>query len=240
MANNDLKNPFWRSLPNAIQSKILDAVQLTGKALPCHVIEANGAIITVAFDVSSIYTLPQVSIPLFGPIYIRYPIQKGDLGVVIPMDARIGYTSGQGGGISDLSQPANLSALVFLPIGNMQWSEVDPNAVTIYGPNGVVLRDTSSATTFVLTPTSITVITPESYTVTTEDTVLQLTPAGWSLIGTNGNMQDGTAHTSPAIMNSAWNTLVAWLNTHDHTNGNGGANTGTPVTPFTGGNIAPT
>ncbi|WP_440867841.1 hypothetical protein [Symbiopectobacterium purcellii] len=32
------------------------------------------------------YVFPQVTIPLFGPQYIRYPKQPGDKGIVIPAD----------------------------------------------------------------------------------------------------------------------------------------------------------
>jgi hypothetical protein len=237
MSNNSLKTPLSKSLPELTQKKILDAMHLTGKSLPCHVISVDGAIVTVAFDVSSDFTLPQVTVPLFGPEYIRYPIQSGDKGAVIAFDARLGGNSGLGSGVPDLSQPANLTALVFLPFGNTEWASVDPDAVTIYGPNGVVLRDTGSNCTFVLTPTTITIVAPDSYTVTSGTTQFQLTPSGWSLNGPAGNLQDSTAHTSPAIMHNAWSTFVTWLNSHQHVTG--GGSTGAPVSPFTGSSIAP-
>jgi hypothetical protein len=155
MATDHLKTPLARSLPAGVTAQIMDAVQLTGKALPCHVIAVEGALITVAFDVSGLYTLPTVTIPLFGPEYVRYPIKATDLGVVIPCDARLGYTSGQGGGIPDLSTPGNLESIFFMPLGNKNWVAVDPAQVTIYAPNGVTIRDTGSGATVVLHPTSI-------------------------------------------------------------------------------------
>jgi len=51
----------------------------------------------------------------------------------------------------------NLANLVFFPIGNKNWSAVDTQAVTIYGPNGVVLRDTNSGSVITLTPTLISI-----------------------------------------------------------------------------------
>jgi len=237
MSDNSLKNPLFRSLSNATQTKILDAITLSGKALPCHVISAQGAMITVAFDLQSTYTLPQITIPLFGPVYIRYPIQPGDLGIVIPADARLGYTSGQGGGLADLSQPANLAALVFLPIGNTQWSAVDPNAVTIYGPNGVVLRDTGSHSTFVLTPTTITCVSPNQIQLQSGSTTMTLTPSGWSITGTDGSLSDGSHTTSVSLMNSVWASLETWANTHTHPVS--GSTATATNTPYTGGNIAP-
>ena len=196
MSDNSLKNPLYRSLSNATQTKILDAITLSGKALPCHVIEAQGAMITVAFDLQSTYTLPQITIPLFGPIYIRYPIQPGDLGIVIPADARLGYTSGQGGGLADLSQPANLAALFFMPIGNATWTTVDPSAVTIYGPNGVVLRDTNSGAVVTLTPSGINCVVGSSSFDIVDGTITATTTnfvVNASNIELNGQLTQGTS-----------------------------------------------
>jgi len=149
------KTPLAQTLTAFAQTKIIDAYQLLGKGLPASVVSVSGAIVTVKFEIASDYTLPQVTIPLFGPEYARYPIKAGDKGVVIPFDAHLGGMSGLGGGVAGLTQPANLSALVFLPIANTAWVSVDPNAVTLYGPNGVVLRDTGSGAVITLTPTGI-------------------------------------------------------------------------------------
>ena len=81
MSNNAQKTPFARTQNIFAEKKIADALQLTGKALPCSVVSASGAIITVQFEIQSEFTLPQVTIPLFGPEYIRYPIKAGDSGV---------------------------------------------------------------------------------------------------------------------------------------------------------------
>lgn len=154
-AGNQLKTPQGKSLPQAIVNRITDALLLDGKQLPCHVVAVSGPIVTVQFDIDSIYNLPQVTMPLFGPEYIRYPIQVGDKGIALSADTMIGATSGLGVGTPTLARPGNLSALVFLPIGNKNWSEVDGNAVVIYGPNGVVMRDTGSGAVVTLTPTGI-------------------------------------------------------------------------------------
>jgi hypothetical protein len=136
-------------------------MQLEGQALPCSVVSVSGAIVVVKFEVQSSFTLPRVTMPLFGPEYIRYPIQQGDKGFAVPADARLGGISGLGGGVADLNQPNNLAALVFLPIGSKDWTTVDPNAVTIYGPNGVVLRDTGSNCIITLTPSQVTIVVPD-------------------------------------------------------------------------------
>jgi hypothetical protein len=239
--SNAQKTPLALGLNNIAQRRATDAVQQLGKGLPCHVVAVSGAIITVQFDISGPWSLPQRPIPLFGPEYIRYPIKVGDLGVAISLDVRIGGNDGLGAGTAAPADQvmANLSNLVFLPIANTAWSSVNPNAVTVYGPAGVVLQDTDSNSIFTLTPTSITMVSPNGITATVGGTVLSLTTAGWSLSGTSGSMNDGIANTSPAIMNAAWTAMVTWLNGHDHTSASSGSPTSTPIVPFSGGNIAP-
>ncbi len=136
--------------------------------------------------------------------------------------------------MADLTPPANLSALVFLPISNTEWGAVNGQVLTLYGPEGVTIRDAGSNTTFLLTPQSITIATPDSFKVTVGGTVLTLTQEGWSLTGQSGTLQDNTASTSPRIMHEGWQQLLQWLNAHQHSNGNGGGNTGGPISGFDG------
>lgn len=149
------KNPFAVSLNRFAAKKVNDAFQIAGKALPCSVVSVEGAIVTVKFEINSSFTLPNVTVPMAGAEYIRYPIQPNDKGVVFPADARLSGVSGIGGGVADLSTPGNLTALVFVPISNMDWSTVDHQAVTIYGPNGVALRDTDNQVSITITPSGI-------------------------------------------------------------------------------------
>ncbi|WP_145482023.1 hypothetical protein [Yersinia rohdei] len=233
--NPSNKLNFNRNITQFAENKISEAMESAGKVLPVTVISQSGKMVTVSFNLTNIpYTLPQVTIPIFGPQYIRYPMQPGDRGIVIPADTYIGGVSGQGGGTADLTPPANLSALVFLPISNTEWDSVDGQVLTLYGPEGVTIRDAGSNTTFLLTPESITIATPTQFKVTVGSTVLTLTSGMWSLSGEAGKLEDATASTSPAIMHDGWAGLVAWCNSHVHTNGNGGANTGSTTTPFNG------
>ena len=156
MSDNALKTPLYESLNRFAEAKIADAIEILGKGLPCSVVSVSGSIITVKFEIVSGFTLPQVSIPLFGPEYIRYPIQAGCKGVVLPMSADIAAICGLSSGTSDLSQPANLSALVFMPVANVGWSSVDGNVLTLYGPNGVTMRDTSNSASIEITTSGIT------------------------------------------------------------------------------------
>lgn len=237
-STNAQKKPFADTMNRFAEGKALDQIQMTGRALPCSFISwVSEGIALVKFEVSSGFTLQNIKAPVYGAQYVRYPIQAGEKGLLIPAAASIASISGQSAGTATLAQPANLSALTFLPIGNTEWQAVDHSVVTVYGPEGVTLRDASSATTFLLTPTSITIVTPTSFKVTVGTTVLELTPAGYSLTGTSGTMTDGSAHTSPAIMHAAWAQLVAWANSHTHPISGGTANA--TNTPYTGGSIAP-
>lgn len=231
----DNKLNFASSMNRFTERKIENALQKSGKVLPASVVKQTGNMITVSFELRDIpYVLPQVTIPLFGPQYIRYPMQPGDKGIVIPADTYIGGVSGQGGGIADMTPPANLSALVFLPISNTEWQGVDGQVVTVYGPEGVTLRDNGSNTTFLLKPDSIAISTPDSFTVNVGGTVFSLTGSKWSLSGQAGHLQDSVASTSPEIMHAGWQSLLAWLNSHEHSNGNDGNDTGGPTSTFNG------
>lgn len=162
MPDNVQKTPVSDTLNEFARLKAADAIQQTGRSLPATVVSAKGSIVTVKFEITnSVFTLPNVTIPLFGPEYIRYPIQPGDKGFVVAADAYLGGMSGLGGGTADLSQLANLATLVFFPIGNTSFFAVDPQAVVIYGPNGVVLRDTTNASNVTLTPQAIDAVAPQ-------------------------------------------------------------------------------
>lgn len=136
-AGNHLKTPLFTSLNKFADKKIRDAIQQTGHALPCKVVSRVGQIVTVSFEVATDKTLPQVTIPILGSEYIRLPIRAGCMGVTFPADARLGAISGLGGLAARLGDnPGNLTALVFMPVGNANWSAVADDALVLYSdPN---------------------------------------------------------------------------------------------------------
>jgi hypothetical protein len=156
---NAQKTPFSRTLSLFAQQKALDEIAKRWQALPGRVVAVTGAIVTVSFDVAGV-TLPQATMPLFGPEYVRYPVQVGDKGVAFPASVYIGGVSGLGGGVADDTLRGNLTTLVWFPCGNTGWTAVDDDAVTLYGPNGVVLRDTGSNSVATLTPANVTFKSP--------------------------------------------------------------------------------
>lgn len=153
-----LKNPLARTLNEFSQKKAESAIQKTGRSLPCSVVQVmSSGIVKVKFEVDAApFTIPNLIVAAAGSEYVRIPTQVGDKGLVIAADARLGAMTGLGAGVASLAQPGNLAALLWVPLGNTAWSSVDHQAVVIYGPNGVVIRDTGSGAVITLTPTSIT------------------------------------------------------------------------------------
>lgn len=161
------KKPFVESLGIASRRQVANAIQLSGKSLPCHVVAVAGAIVTVAFDVQSAFTLPQVEVPIAGSEYARVPIQVGCRGVVFPCDASIGAVSGLGGDAApDLTAPGNLSALTFFPIGNKNWGHADPDIYLLYGPNGVTIRTQDATVRIDVTRDGVVIELPNDTAVT--------------------------------------------------------------------------
>lgn len=188
MADNAQKTHYGLAINQFAEKKIADAIQLLGKALPCSVFAVSGSIVTVSFDLSNIpFTLPNVTMPMFGPEYIRYPTQVGDLGVTMVVDAYLGGVSGLGGGSANLLLHANLSTLFFMPVSSKNWTRTDdPNAVVIYGPDGTIIRDTAGKSKVTVNPNSgVTAATGGDQTNVNAGTGLQVTGSTAKVIQAN-------------------------------------------------------
>lgn len=157
MSSNAQKTPIARSLNEFALRKAQSAIQLLGKALPASVVKVDptvgSPIVTVKFEVQSPFTLPNVTVPLAGSEYIRLPLQPGAKGVVFPADTFLGAMSGLGSGTATLVQPGNLSALVFFPIGNLNWTAPDEiNALELYGEPDVIIKEKGGTAVFKAKP----------------------------------------------------------------------------------------
>jgi hypothetical protein len=173
MANNAQKLPLARSLNMIAHRRAQDVISRLGQALPCSVTAVSGSLVTVSVQVTGPYTIPALTVPKAESQWIRTPTQVGDNGVIVSVDSLLNAVSGQGGSAPNItSLAANLSALVFFPVGSKGFSAPDnPNAVLIYGPDGAIIRDASSACKIVLTPSGITITTPGSVAITGNLTV---------------------------------------------------------------------
>ena len=160
MASNVQKTPAGLSLNRFAKAKALGEIARLGRSLPCEVVKVSGGIVTVSFQVQAVpgqpaVTIDNVTIPVAGSEYVRAPIQLGCKGYAAAADAYLGGMSGLGGGVATTAAPANLTALVFYPIGNVDWFAVDGTVLTMYGPGGVTLMDQAQTTMFKLTPGQI-------------------------------------------------------------------------------------
>ena len=169
---NEQKTPMARSLPVFAQARALAEIAKRGLALPGHVTSITGQIVTVNFDVKGL-TLNQVQMPLFGPEYIRYPVQVGDKGVAFPASVYIGGVSGLGTGTADDTIQGNLSTLVWFPIANQAWATPpgsNANTLAMYGHAGLLLLDSLAGNSSIhMTATGIT-LTFGSHTVVINST----------------------------------------------------------------------
>ena len=160
MADNYLKTPLGKSLNDWATQKIKNAINSQGRALPCEVVSIIGSIVTVKFEVNAApFTLPQVTMAIAGSEYVRLPIQVGCKGVTFPASTRLGIVNGLGGGVPVLTDtPGNLATLTFFPIGNKNWDPSEnPNALLLYGPDGVIIRTQGGSVKAVLSSTGVVV-----------------------------------------------------------------------------------
>lgn len=219
------KIPLTQTLNLLTDRKIQDAFQAQGRQFPCHVVSAQGSIVTVAFDISlPNKTLPNITVPVFGPQYIRYPLQPNDQGFLIAADATLSFNSGLNQGKAagaDNTNWGNMSQLMFMPIGNKNWFSVDGNVLFMYGPNGVELTTKNRDCTLILTSTGVAInLNGGNLTVSNGNVTMtgNLTVDG-SITGLNGM----------AITGAATNNGTNIGSTHVHGGVQaGGSNTSTP------------
>lgn len=136
MSDNHLKTPLNLSLANWMKDRQTRAAQVPGRSLPCTVAEViSSGLVKVNFEVATGGPpLPQMTVPVEYPEYIRYPIQVGDKGLVFGSDAYLGQITGQGPEtVPDLTLPTNLGALSFVWLGNKNWVDpLDPDALELW------------------------------------------------------------------------------------------------------------
>ena len=151
MTNFSQKIPLAISLANFTEQSVQEGLSGLGQVYPCTVksvgLDGSGnAIVTVNFEINPVsstgtkITLPPVTMPISESKYIRIPVQVGDQGIAVSASVRIGGITGLGTGLAPLSPASNLGALVFMPVSNVNWETLDPDAVVINAPNGAIIR----------------------------------------------------------------------------------------------------
>lgn len=156
---SDLGKKWLQSTWNEIAlNRAREFSQAVGRPLPCHVVSVMGSIVEVSFAINAApYTLPNALMPKAESQWIRFPIEVGEYGVAVPAGFSLDGIDGLGGGTADLSLPANLAALWFVPIGSKSFPSVDTTKAFVSGQTGVVLQDGGANCVFILTATGITI-----------------------------------------------------------------------------------
>ena len=169
MPDNYDKLPLQSSVNLIAQNRALEAIQSTGRALPCQVTAVTGSIVTVAFQVNipyvkpdstiGYYTLPPLKLPKAESQWLRAPTQVGDLGMTVAADTYLGGISGLGKGTAALGVDyGNLATLVFVPVASVNYGAApDLAKAWVNGPNGSVVSDTAQTVGIVIDKTLKTV-----------------------------------------------------------------------------------
>jgi hypothetical protein len=220
VTDNAQKTPTAQYLSQFAQKVVQRFLQQLGLSLPGQVATVAGSIVTAKFNVTSQQNLPTRKMPMAGPEWIRYPTQVGDLGVAVAVSASLGPASGLGSGMPNLNQKqGNLANLFWMPISSANWSQTDdPNAVVMYGPNGVVLRTKDGTAKIIVSKTGIEITSPPGLPVTVSG---NLALNGNLLL--NGNIESATGGVYGGTLQVAGDIIAGYgtadnvnLRTHTH------------------------
>lgn len=199
--SNAQKIPLTRTLPALAQAAALRLIQQYGEPLPGSVTSVSGPIITAQFNVQNAngqsINLPQVQMPIFGPEYIRYPVQVGDKGVAFPMPLYIGSVTGLGPDTpAQLGQLTGNLQLMWFPCGNKNWQPTSfPNYTVVYGVSGVKIVDTATGTVVITVNASGITITGGNITIGPNTTI----DSRLFLAHTHSGVQTGAGVTGPVV-----------------------------------------
>lgn len=222
MPSDVQKLALSRQLERFAGEKWAAAQQLLGRSLPASVISViSSGIVKVKFELDPqnvLFTLPQITVPIFGSEYVRLPIQAGMKGWVVPSDVYLGGVSGLGGGTADLSPRPNMANLVFSPIGNTAWdAPVDANAACIYGPDGAILYSADKTAMLKVTKTENSWLAPIAAPATIKG---PLVVQGDLRISGNIVAEDGTTYTgniaTTGEVTAKFGAGHVGLSTHQH------------------------
>lgn len=174
MAQFWLQRDLNRIAINAAQA----AIDRLGKCLPCTVVSTAGQIVTVSFDPRAVGLLPNLTVPVDSSAYDYVPYQAGDTGVVRPTDLYIGNITGLGSSTPTPTRAANLSALVFTPVGKKSFAAANALARIIQAPDGWISQTTQGTTCSIVGNQSGITLTFGSTTITMNASSITMTAGG--------------------------------------------------------------
>ncbi len=235
MVDSAQKVPLARSLEAFGLRKAQSAIDLLGQSLPASVVAVpSSGIVKVKVELTNLpFTISEITVPVFGSEYLRIPIQPGMKGAVMAFDYYLGGMTGLGGGTADLTPRPNLSNLVFAPLGNTAWSVTeDPNAVVLYGPDGIILRDAQGRIKLFLQPAKAELDLPIGVPFVINGNV-QINGAlalSGLITAPNGSLYTGDIHTSGTVTGDT-DVVAGGVSGKTHEHGGvqtGSGNTGPP------------
>lgn len=191
MSGNTQKTPIQASLNRLGEQKALDAIKETGRSLPCTIFSIDGQIVTVNFEVAGI-SLPRIQMPIATSKFDWLPLAVGDPGVAMAADVYLGGISGLGGGVADLTQRGNLTALMFVPISHTGMAASNPVQRIMKCDTGVRLECGSHV---IEVNASGIFMTVGSHTVTITSAGISLDGIIWH-VHVHGGVQSGSSSTS--------------------------------------------
>lgn len=204
------KISFAENLSNAIKWQNQSDNAQMGWQLPCKVaaVDLTDGFVTVDFQVTNTnLKFPQITIPVIGWRYIRYPIQVGDAGLTISIDTNLNFIAGQASGITSLTSQGNLGpTLAFMPIMQTTMANSDnPQAVVVVGPQGVILRDDAGDSVVTISPTGIRLQSGTSYISIAKNGAIDIEGTAVTIMGRDfvghehKNVQSGTSNTGGVV-----------------------------------------
>ena len=135
---NEMLNEWWNLKGDSYD-------QLQGRAIPAEIVgvDPTNTIATVKFNiVDDVATFPQVTCAIATSEWLVAPLLAGTKGFVVSAQLYLGGVTGLGDGQATLDQLPNMSTMVFIPLGNVDFNEVpDPEMTWIRGPKGIILQD---------------------------------------------------------------------------------------------------
>ena len=200
MADNARVTPLVKSLVGFTGRQIDTAAQILGKSLPCVVEEVlqNGKFVTVSFQVvTDGQSIPNATMPIATSRYIRFPVAVGDIGVAIAADARLSGITGLGAGVADLSVPANLAALLFIPLSTRSFPAQPPNRVLLVSPDGALIQNDAGTAIMSLTSTAI-ILSVAGHTLTIDASGIKLDGIAFAT-HVHGGVRSGGDDTGPPV-----------------------------------------
>lgn len=206
MTDFSKKTSIAKNLANAMQYQNAVAGVQTGWQLPCTVVavDAIKGFVTVNFEVvNTTLPLPQITIPVAGWRYIRYPIQVGDAGFTITIDTNISNLAGLADGKTSMVAYGNFGpTLAFLPVMQKGMANSDnPQAVVVVGPEGAIIRDDNSNSVVTISPSQIKLQSGSSYITINHNGSIDIEGTSVTIMGKDfighhhSGVQTGTSNT---------------------------------------------